>query len=195
MENSSPPKKLLLHICCAPCSSGVVPELKEGYQVTGFFYNPNIDDSYEYELRRDEMEKFAEVLGIPLIEGSYDVEKWREAIRGLEDEPERGRRCEICFRMRLLETARIADREGFDLFCTTLTLSPLKNAGMVNRAGNEVQENFNSSYLPSDFKKKDGYKKSLERSKEHNLYRQNYCGCNFSKSANLRRTKTEDKGT
>ena len=192
MENKDNPKKLLLHICCAPCSSGVVPELMEEYQVTGFFYNPNIDDYDEYEHRRDEMNKFAKILGIPLIEGSYDVDNWKDIIQGLEDEPERGKRCEVCFRMRLLETARIADREGFDLFCTTLTLSPLKNAGLINRTGNEVQEDFHPSYLPSDFKKKDGFKKSLERSKEHNLYRQNYCGCSFSKAESLRRTKKTD---
>ncbi len=181
MENNTQMKKVLLHICCAPCSAGVVPELKEQYQVTGFFYNPNIDDCDEYKLRREEMKKYAEKLKIPLIEGNYNPEEWREAVKGLENEPERGKRCEVCFRMRLLETARIADREGFHIFCTTLTLSPLKNAGMVNQTGNEVQENFVSSYLPSDFKKKDGFKKSIERSKEHNLYRQNYCGCSFSR--------------
>lgn len=191
MENDDSPKKLLLHICCAPCSAGVVPELNEKYRVTGFFYNPNIDNGAEYELRRDEMERFAKVLGIPLIEGKYDPESWREAVRGLEDEPERGKRCEVCFRMRLLETARIADREGFDFFCTTLTLSPLKNAGMINRTGNEIRENFLASYLSSDFKKKDGFKKSMERSKEHNLYRQNYCGCAFSKVESKRRTGSD----
>ena len=174
-------EKILIHICCAPCSAGVMPELKDEYNITGFFYNPNIDNVEEYQLRKQEMERFSQILNVPVIFGRYDPDRWHKAVKGFEKEPERGKRCEICFKLRLEETARIAEEQGFPLFCTTLTLSPLKNAKMINLIGNEVGQKSKSQYLESDFKKKDGFKKSIERSREYNLYRQNYCGCSFSK--------------
>jgi len=175
-------KRLLLHTCCAPCSVGALQDLANNYEVTCFFYNPNIDDIKEFELRRAEMEKICKLLGFPLILGRYDVDNWREAIKGLEDEPEGGRRCKVCFQKRLEETANVADEEGFELFCTTLTLSPLKNAGRINNIGDEIGKSSGCSYLKSNFKKNDGFGRSVELSRKYNLYRQNYCGCSFSKS-------------
>lgn len=174
-------KKLLLHICCAPCSVGVIPELALEYDVTGFFYNPNIDNPREYDLRKAEMEKLSAINGIPVIYGDYDVDAWRKAVNGLENEPEGGERCRACFEMRLRETKKAAEREGFDLFCTTLTLSPLKNAALINKVGGEIPHGSGCQYLDSNFKKKDGFKKSVELSRKYNLYRQDYCGCSFSK--------------
>jgi predicted adenine nucleotide alpha hydrolase (AANH) superfamily ATPase len=173
--------KLLLHICCAPCSAGSVPEIDDKYEITGFFYNPNIDNPDEYELRKNEMEKYAVILGIPLVCGEYDTDRWKEAVRGQEDEPEGGARCQICFKLRLEEAAKYAEKNGFDLFTTTLTLSPLKNAKKINTIGHDTAAGKTTQYLDSDFKKKDGYKKSIQRSKEHGLYRQNYCGCSYGK--------------
>ncbi|MCE1248426.1 MAG: epoxyqueuosine reductase QueH [Firmicutes bacterium] len=158
-----------------------MPEISDNYEITGFFYNPNIDDAAEYELRRAEMEKYAGTLGIPLVCGKYDSESWKEAVKGLEHIPEGGARCEVCFRYRLEETARYAEENNFDLYGTTLTLSPLKNAKKINQIGGESCENLTAKYLDSDFKKKDGYKKSVQRSTENGLYRQNYCGCSYGK--------------
>lgn len=180
MEQQSKPK-LLLHICCAPCSAGVVPDLLDKYEVIGFFYNPNIDDPEEYEKRKCEMEKFSSVLSIPVIFGKYNIEIWRKATQGFENEPEGGKRCEICFRLRLQETSKMAEEQGIGQFCTTLTVAPMKNARLINRVGEEVGQYSKSNYLPSDFKKKDGYKKSIALSKEFGLYRQNFCGCSHSR--------------
>jgi len=186
MENSTSAveikrKKLLLHICCAPCSTSVIPRLSSEYEVCGFFYNPNIDIEEEYILRKSEIEKLAKIYNTPMIYGEYDVEKWRELIKGLEKEPEGGKRCEVCFRKRLKETAEVAKEKGFDLFCTTLTVSPLKNAKLINQTGKEIEKETGCKYLESNFKKKDGFKKSVELSRKYNLYRQNYCGCSYSK--------------
>ncbi len=173
-------KKLLLHICCAPDATYVISALRD-YNLTGYFYNPNIYPEEEYILRLREMEGLAEKLGISLHPSSYDPERWFELTKGLEYEPERGRRCEICFRMRLESTARLAEEEGFDIFTTTLTISPHKDAELINKIGREIAANLRVEFMEADFKKKDGFKKSVELSKKYGLYRQDYCGCIYSK--------------
>tara|TARA_Y100000310_G_scaffold339368_1_gene431836 strand:- start:3962 stop:4444 length:483 start_codon:yes stop_codon:yes gene_type:complete len=158
----------------------VITELKKDYNVTLFFYNPNVHPAEEYDKRLGEAKKIAKLLKVPLIEGDYDTKKWLDAVKGHEDDKEGGKRCEICFRVRLEETARLAKEKGFDLFTTTLTVSPYKNADVINKIGKEL-EKYNVKFLSADFKKKDGYRKSIELSKEHKLYRQHYCGCIYSK--------------
>ena len=168
---------LLLHSCCGPCSSYVVTYLRDYFNVTVFYYNPNIFPEEEYAHRLAEQARLLKELGIDLLEGKYDHQEFLDRVHGLESEPEGGKRCEQCFHMRLLETARIADDMGFDYFCTTLTVSPHKNAMIINHTGEELS--CKAVWLPSDFKKKDGYKKSVQISEEYGLYRQNYCGCEF----------------
>ncbi len=176
---------LLLHCCCAPCSSYVLEYLSPFFKITAFFYNPNIGTNDEYAYRRDELKRFISQFDakneITVIDGDYEPDVYYKAVQGMEKEPERGARCEICFRLRLEETAKLAQKEKFDYFATTLTLSPLKNAELINKIGLLVAEKYDISYLCSDFKKKNGYKRSIELSKEYDLYRQNYCGCVFSK--------------
>jgi epoxyqueuosine reductase len=175
-------KKLLLHSCCAPCSVYVARSLVEaGFDVTCFFFNPNIDEPDEYDLRRKEMERLSQEAGIPLVMGNYLVDEWLQAMADLAEEPEGGRRCAACFKMRLEETARVGEEQGFALFATTLTVAPMKNALMINETGEKAAEGLKINYMPSDFKKKDGYRKSAELSRQMGLYRQNYCGCSFSK--------------
>ena len=173
--------KLLLHMCCAGCSPYVIDLLQREYEVTGFFYNPNIHPEEEYLLRRDEAEKLAEKLHIELLCGEYDVNEWFRSIKGMENEPEGGRRCDACFRMRLEKTAQRAREENFDIITTTLTVSPHKNAETINRIGSAVGEKYCVRFLESNFKKKDGFKKTTEMSKKLGLYRQDYCGCLYSK--------------
>jgi len=172
--------KLLLHSCCAPCSTEVICRLKEKYQVTLFFYNPNIHPRKEYEKRLWEQKKLAQKLGIQLIKGQYTPDDWLSAVKGLENEPENGRRCEICYRMRLLETAKLAKKEDFPVFTTTLTISPHKNSEIINSIGNEISNDMGVEYLSEDFKKKNGFGRSIEHSRKHDLYRQDYCGCIYS---------------
>jgi len=176
-----PTKKLLLHICCAPDATVVVERLRTDYEITGFFYNPNIHPQKEYQLRVKEMEKLASQMDFPLKTGHYDDDRWFSLIKGLEEEPEGGKRCEICFHTRLQATAELAANLEFDLFTTVLTVSPHKNADLINKLGNAVAEKNNVSFLPENFKKKDGFKRSIELSKIYNLYRQNFCGCVFSR--------------
>lgn len=176
--------KLLLHTCCAPCFSGCIHRIKDVFDLTSFFYNPNMDGCTEYFRRAEEMTKLGEILGVKTIIEEYDSEPFFEAVKGLEQCFEGGERCFKCFELRLLKTAEKAKAMGFDYFATTLTLSPLKNVEKLNEIGNKVSEQVGVKYLPSDFKKKDGYKISLEMSREHDLYRQNYCGCVFSKNKN-----------
>ncbi len=173
-------KKLLLHTCCAPCSVYVAGELAREYDVTCFFYSPNIDMPREYELRLWEMEKLARHLGMKLISHPFNPEVFHSAVKGLEDEPEGGARCVECFRLRLMESARLCRKEGMDMFATTLTVAPMKNADQINRAGMEAAETTGAIYMPSNFKKKDRYRKSVELSKKMGMYRQNYCGCSFT---------------
>jgi len=168
---------LLLHICCAPDATVAIERLSQDHEVETFFYNPNIHPREEYEKRLAEMRRVAEQAGVPLHEGPYDDARWFDLARDLMDEPERGRRCEVCFRMRLEATAAFARDRGFQAFAATLTVSPHKDANLVNRLGKEAGERFGIPYLPTDLKKKDGFKRSLDLSRELRLYRQDYCGC------------------
>jgi len=196
-------KKLLLHSCCAPCSSYVLEFLQNEYDITVFFFNPNITDVNEYELRRNEQKRLIPLLGgvarrlacetfatgvvnppptslisPTFLEAPYTPNTFLEASKDLETEPEGGERCFRCYELRLRETARTASELGFDHFTTTLTVSPHKNAVKINEIGQNVQSI--STYLPFDFKKNGGYQRSVELSKQYNLYRQNFCGCTFS---------------
>lgn len=173
-------KTLLLHACCAPCSSACLERLKEHFKITLYFYNPNIEDG-EYEKRKAELVRFAAETGwADILDCDHDTSVYYSAVRGLENCPEGGKRCAQCFRLRLERTAREADARGFDYFCTTLTVSPLKNAELINATGFSVQSADGAKWLPSDFKKRNGYLRSTCLAREHNLYRQNYCGCIFS---------------
>lgn len=206
--------KLLLHACCAPCSSHCLEYLREFFDVTVFFYNPNITESEEYHKRVLEEKRLIEAYNkqvdeqdfegmhsdeharkIGIIEGEYDPKEYLDAVRGYEDIPEGGERCRKCFELRLRKTAEIAAKEGFEYFTTTLTISPLKNADVLNEVGVQAAEYVNGkkasdgempgreiAFLPSDFKKKEGYKRSIELSQKFGLYRQDYCGCGFSKA-------------
>lgn len=181
-------EKLLLHACCAPCSSAVLERIGNFFEISILYYNPNITEKEEYEKRIVEIKKLISMIHpkykVSLIEGDYNPEKFFEMAKGLEKEPERGKRCYKCYEMRLEETAKIAEKLGFNHFATTLTLSPHKNSNWINEIGEELTKKYNTKYLYSDFKKKNGYKRSIELSKEYNLYRQDYCGCIYSKRGN-----------
>ncbi len=184
-ENRSRVPRLFLHSCCGPCSSYVLEYLSQYFEITVFYYNPNISPKEEYEKRVQEQQRLIEqmpaVYPIHMEAGPYEPERFYEAAKGLEQEPEGGTRCERCFRLRLEETARRAAEGGFDYFTTTLTISPLKNADVLNEIGEVVSALYPVKHLPSDFKKKNGYKRSVELSAEYGLYRQDYCGCEFSR--------------
>ena len=175
---------LLLHACCAPCSSACIERIKDFFDITVYYYNPNIDGLEEYAKRLKEQERLCEALGVKLISKTYCPEEFYAVAKGLEDAPEGGARCEKCFYLRLKKTAEKAKEKGFSFFATTLTLSPLKNAALLNLTGERVAEETGVKWLPSDFKKRGGYQKSIELSNEYGLYRQNYCGCVFSKNKN-----------
>lgn len=196
------PPRLLLHSCCAPCSSHCMEYLREHFLLTVFYYNPNITISEEYEKRLAEEKRLIAVYNrqvveqdfsgmhstagarrIGILEAPYDPENWFDAVAGLESCPEGGERCTVCFRMRLEKAAQAAAEGGFDYFTTTLTISPLKDAQRLNAIGERMAEEYGVAWLPSDFKKKDGYKRSIELSREFGLYRQNYCGCVFSRKS------------
>lgn len=184
--------RLLLHSCCAPCSSYCLLYLIQYFDVTVFYYNPNITSSSEYLMRVNEQKRLIDAFnmenfsnnkenGIKFVEGSYNPEVYLERVKGYEDCKEGGDRCRICFDLRLGEAAKYAKANSFDYFTTTLTISPLKNADVLNEIGQKKGLEEGIDFLPSDFKKKEGYKRSIELSKEYELYRQNYCGCPFSK--------------
>lgn len=179
--------QLLLHACCAPCSSYVLEYLSEYFEITVFFYNPNITEREEYDKRAEEIKRLISELPhknqIHLLYGKYDPESFFEISKGLENLPEGGERCFGCYRLRLNEAAIAAKAGGFDYFTTTLSISPHKNAGKLNEIGKELSEKYDIPYLFSDFKKKNGYKRSCELSAVYGLYRQSYCGCIFSKAA------------
>lgn len=176
-------KRLLLHSCCAPCSSHCLSELSPQIGVTVFYYNPNLDCAEEYEKRKREQIRFLRETGLAdFLDCDYASEDYISAVRGLEEEKEGGARCAVCFRLRLERTAREAKARGFDYFATTLTVSPLKNAKLINEIGFAVAEEVGVPYLPSDFKKRGGYLHSVRLSEEYGLYRQDYCGCAFSKA-------------
>lgn len=189
------PPSLLLHSCCAPCSSYVLEYLSQYFDITVFYYNPNITDEAEYRKRVAEVKRLISEMPVKnpvkFLEGKYDPERFLETVKGLEACPEGGARCAKCFRLRLTEAAEAAKAGGFDYFTTTLTISPLKNADLLNALGEEIGAAAGAPYLASDFKKKDGYKRSIELSKEYGLYRQDYCGCEFSR-AQREREKTEN---
>lgn len=177
---------LLLHSCCAPCSSYVIEYLSKFFKITVFYYNPNISPDEEYQYRANEQKRLIESMTfknpVDFLEGDYSPDDFFNLCKGLENEPEGGARCAKCFNLRLNKTAEVAKQNGFDYFTTTLTISPLKNAQLINNIGQEIAKKHGLQYLVSDFKKKNGYKRSIVLSKEYNLYRQNYCGCIFSKN-------------
>lgn len=176
--------KLLLHSCCAPCSSYVLEYLSRYFEITVFYYNPNIYPESEYRKRVIEQQKFIGDMDgrrpISFIEGAYDTDRFYETVRGLEQVKEGGDRCFKCYGLRLRETAEQAAEKGFDYFTTTLSISPLKNAQKLNEIGGRLASEYGVRYLFSDFKKKNGYKRSIELSETYGLYRQDYCGCVFS---------------
>ena len=175
---------LLIHACCAPCSSACLEYLDQYFKITVFYYNPNISPQSEFEKRLAEEKRLLRSMPfenpVDILEGHYDYSGFLHIAKGLEDCPEGGERCFRCYRLRLEETARLAAERGFDYFCTTLSISPLKNAQKINEIGFETAEKYGVKWLPSDFKKKEGYKQSVELSGEYGLYRQDYCGCEFS---------------
>jgi predicted adenine nucleotide alpha hydrolase (AANH) superfamily ATPase len=178
---------LLLHSCCAPCSSYVLEYLSEYFAITVYYYNPNIYPEDEYIRRIKEQEHLIESMSLKnpvrFVEGEYEPDKYYELVKGHEKDPEGGDRCTICYRMRLEEAARIASEGGYEFFTTTLTISPHKDAGRLNEIGEELASIYGVLFLPSDFKKRNGYKRSIELSDKYGLYRQDYCGCVFSKRA------------
>jgi len=171
---------VLLHICCAPDASYGVPAMQERFRVTGFFFNPNLHPGEEYERRLQAARQLQDFLPFALEVAGGGEKEWEEAVRGLEEEPEKGRRCEACIRIRLRRTAEEAKRRGFTAFCTVLTVSPKKDAAMVNRIGREEGERSGVFFVEADMKKKDGFRKSVEISKKSGVYRQDYCGCRYS---------------
>ena len=176
--------RLLLHSCCGPCSSYVLEYLTQYFDVTVLFYGPNIQPEAEYRKRLDGQKEVLRHLSARWMECPYDGEAFEAAVQGLEAEPEGGARCTACFRLRLEETARRASEHGFPWYCTTLTVSPHKDAARINRLGEEVGARYGVRWLPSDFKKRGGYLRSIRLAEEYGLYRQNYCGCRFSGGQN-----------
>ena len=188
IENIDPdnPPRLLLHSCCAPCSSYTLEYLSRYFDITVYYFNPNISPKQEFDKRFEEQKRLISQMpfknSVTLVEGDYNYDDFLEIAKGLENVPEGGERCFRCYKMRLESTARLAKEQGFDYFCTTLSISPLKNSQKINELGFEIEEKYGVKWLPSDFKKREGYKRSIELSKEYSLYRQNFCGCVFSKN-------------
>ncbi len=175
---------LLLQCCCAPCSSGVLDRLVDSFEVTLYYFNPNTWPEEEYHRRGKEFEKLLAGFGyedkVQMLYCPWEGERFDAIAAGYEEEPEGGARCPRCFRLRLEETARAAREGGYDWFCTTLSVSPHKNAQLLNEIGQEMAEKYGVPFLPSDFKKREGFKNSIQRSKDFDLYRQDYCGCEYS---------------
>lgn len=188
IENISPekPPRLLLHSCCAPCSSYTLEYLSRYFDITVYYFNPNISPKREFDKRFEEQKRLISQMpfknSVTLVEGDYNYDDFLEIAKGLENVPEGGERCFRCYKMRLESTARLAKEQGFDYFCTTLSISPLKNSQKINELGFEIEKKYGVKWLPSDFKKREGYKRSIQLSKEYSLYRQNFCGCVFSKN-------------
>ncbi len=171
---------VLVHVCCAPDAAYGIPAMQERFRVEGFFFNPNIGSGEEHSRRLSAVRRLQDALPFALRVGEGGVDAWEQAVRGLEDEPEKGRRCAACIRLRLARTAREAAAGGFSAFCTVLTVSPKKDAAMVNRIGRDEGEKAGVAFIEADMKKNDGFRKSVAISKRLGLYRQNYCGCRFS---------------
>ena len=187
-QNNERGKRLFLHSCCAPCSSYVLEYLRNYFNITVFYYNPNISFAEEYKKRVAEQKRLIEAYNcqndgypIAVVEGDYEPEKFYDLAKGLEECPEGGERCFLCYEMRLRKTAELARAGAYDYFATTLTISPLKNAKKLNEIGEQLAKEYGISWLVSDFKKKNGYKRSIELSAQYDLYRQDYCGCIYSK--------------
>ena len=180
--------KLLLHSCCGPCSTSVIEKLKDYFDITVFYYNPNIEPKEEYEKRKKEQMKVLERHNLKYLDVDYENKEFKEIAKGLETEKEGGKRCHKCFLLRLKKTAEKAKENNFAYFTTTLTVSPYKNSEVINKIGLFLEKEYGVKYLVSDFKKRDGYKRSIELSKEYGLYRQHYCGCFYS----LEYTKKEE---
>lgn len=178
--------RLLLHSCCGPCSSYCIQTLSEYFRITVFYYNPNIYPPEEFELRANEQERFIKEFPtkypVSFIKGTFVPQEFYDAVKGYEELPEGDKRCFICYELRLKEAAKQAKAGKFDFFTTTLSISPLKNSDKLNEIGKRLEEEYNIKYLYSDFKKKDGYKKSTQLSRQYEMYRQYYCGCVFSKN-------------
>jgi predicted adenine nucleotide alpha hydrolase (AANH) superfamily ATPase len=175
--------RILVHVCCAPDALYVLRLLQDEYEVTGFFTNSNIHPAREYSLRLDEVRKVAGLLDIALVEDEYDPGRWLAVTEKFKDEPEKGRRCDVCYALRLQRTAEAAARRNFEAFGTVMSLSPWKKAAVINRIGHQFAKRYGVRFLEADFKKKDGFKKSVDLSRGHGLYRQNYCGCLYSLNA------------
>lgn len=185
MSSTKEGSTLLLHACCAPCSSACLERLSNFFKITIIYYNPNITEEKEYLKRLEELKNFIQKIKVKypinIIDTRYNPKEFFEISKGLEKEKERGKRCYKCYKLRLEETAKVAKENNFDFFATTLTLSPYKKTDWLNEIGENLSNKYQTSYLYSDFKKKNGYKRSIELSKEYNLYRQDYCGCIYSK--------------
>ena len=193
LEKSGEVPTLFLHCCCAPCSSYVLEYLSKYFRITTFYYNPNIFPQEEYAHRVAELKRFVSEFPtkypVEFLEGVYEPERYYEAVRGLEREREGGARCRKCFELRLGEAARMAKSLNFDYFTTTLSISPMKNAAVLNEVGEAMAEKYGVRHLPSNFKRKGGFLRSTELSKEYGLYRQDFCGCVFSKEERDRRVR------
>ncbi len=174
---------LLLHACCAPCSIYVLQKLSADYQVTIYFYDPNIHPRKEYNKRRDELKQYAQKLSLDFIEGPYDSARWLEKTKGLEAEPEKGKRCEVCFDIRLFESARYAKENKFEVWTTVLSISPHKDTKQINEVGERIANVIGLPFISADWKKQDGFKIASQLSKQAGFYRQDYCGCIYSKKA------------
>ncbi len=170
----------MLHICCAPCSPYAIELLQKDYDVTAYFYDPNIHPEEEYRFRLEEIKKFSHKISLPLIAPEYDIDRWFDITEGHEMDKEKGERCDLCFDLRLDKTARFAKENGFEFFATVLSTSPHKDAKMVNNIGKILSEKHGVKFLEANFKKRDGFKKSVSMSKEYGLKRQDYCGCVYS---------------
>lgn len=185
ISNLDDHNKLLLHSCCGPCSSSVIERLRDYFDITVIYYNPNIEPKEEYEKRKSEQLRLLNELGIKFMDIDYLNNEYHEKVKGYENEPENGLRCPLCFELRLDKTASKAKENNFDYFGTTLTVSPHKNSKIINEIGLKLEEKYGVKFLLSDFKKEDGYKRSIELSKKYDLYRQDYCGCLYSKGVNV----------
>ncbi len=185
MEQKSAKKRMLLHSCCGPCSSAVIERLAPDYEITLFYYNPNITDRDEYEHRLAEQKRLLDLISpevhVEFIEDEYNPAKFYDRVQGLEAEPEGGKRCEECFRLRLAETARAAAQGGYDCFDSTLSVSPRKNYEIISRIGRELAQEYAVEFSAGDYKKRNGFLRSVRLAEKYGLYRQNYCGCEFSR--------------
>jgi len=189
-------QKLLLHVCCGPCSSYCMEYLTKYFDITLLFYNPNMDSIKEYEKRENELKRLVSLAHFPvkIVVDEYAPDRYNDAVKGLEDIPEGGKRCFVCYEIRLRRAAEYAAENGFDYFTTTLSISPYKNAEKINEIGERLAKEYGVRHLPSDFKKKNGYKRSIELSREYDLYRQDYCGCTYSKAEREKRSSGKDSG-